>query len=1070
MEPEPTTLGQRKRDANVPRITYQVGSRTFIRLFREESLAEIKGVVRKKLELPKDCKLRLAHFHDGRLADLDDEDDFDVFYLAAHEKMALEVVVRREEDDISSEIAPAKPSTTDSSPSFDNQESSNALVPKKRTVTFVGEQSPDLQSVPPKKRRMSTSRPSSSHETSTAQDSPTNNNIAATSDPDPSKLLPESPVHTERPRRKLRKRAKSLGLYLEEHEGSSKPGNSSTKKRQAANALTDDEAHLEPGDNPAKKRRKANDLTELEVDPAVGIISAVESTLEVEDSSVKKAKKKVKKKNSEIIAAASPAATDSRDRNATANKPARNFRNENEAAAIQFNQDLADKITGMFFYLFCLTIINDHVCSFFPPGAAAKHVGQLATEDKGPARKRAKRRDTVTVSLNGLDERKVDGMSRYRLRDRFILISEGKATEQVADEALEKSTSKDKQGKNKNNNQASEPRLTSSQRSAVVNQIALLVKQDILAAQAAATSKSDKLNLAQRPKRTSTIHPSPSEPDSSSSTTQLNDGVDWLASKPNKIDANVTLIPASKRHRTPPSDSTEEEEYDDSGVVRRFISSENSVSSVPDAYAHIDLGELVRGPSARRLNLDSVLPAAIASTRKKDSVILEEELTIKPKSGRRSLPASALTWLDADSEDGGYDSASASDKVEADFKKTARISSLPPVLNSSIGTSKPEPASANDAIATASQTSHVGTPVAEILLPVGEDISVIHSERESSSPEKNDPIEPVVLSSPSPRSPIESAFPTTQRETRPRVKQSLISHVAAPIPRRSLRKAGSQSIMEHEADAIPRRSRRQATSQPISKHEADVRECVVRLTRSRANQMVRTPTPSSFQAPDLPPTVRVSPPPELLVSQSNQATTSDTIDDNGQENCDGSSSSVWTTLNAGSPSTADAESSRGSDELQSTPVHAVEAFHERRKELPEPLPPANPLFITSESQVDFPYSQFQDLDADTDPGAQEPPQNVSRLEEDSEEEDEVAKTITDKTSRPSSTAFRGLSQIADYKFTSSFKPPSISHKNLKENMYGQLSQAYASGSESDSGSESETETSHIPKTRRAGMR
>lgn len=83
---------KRKRDIDYPRITYDVADRTFDRLFKEESLDEMKQVVRKKMGYSSDIPLHLAQLRDGKTVDLEDDDDFDAFSAATY---AVPVIVVR---------------------------------------------------------------------------------------------------------------------------------------------------------------------------------------------------------------------------------------------------------------------------------------------------------------------------------------------------------------------------------------------------------------------------------------------------------------------------------------------------------------------------------------------------------------------------------------------------------------------------------------------------------------------------------------------------------------------------------------------------------------------------------------------------------------------------------------------------------------------------------------------------------------------------------------------------------------------------------------------------------------
>ncbi|KAE9411309.1 hypothetical protein BT96DRAFT_1028648, partial [Gymnopus androsaceus JB14] len=121
------TPGKRKRETNIPRITYHVANRTFDRLFKEETLNETKDVVRRKLGLPESTNVHLAQLRGETIVDLEDEDDFDAFYAVAHSKMAVDVRVTTEptssSDDNNSNAASASPEI-------------NPSAMRKRKVTF----------------------------------------------------------------------------------------------------------------------------------------------------------------------------------------------------------------------------------------------------------------------------------------------------------------------------------------------------------------------------------------------------------------------------------------------------------------------------------------------------------------------------------------------------------------------------------------------------------------------------------------------------------------------------------------------------------------------------------------------------------------------------------------------------------------------------------------------------------------------------------------------------------------------------------------------------------------------
>ncbi|KAF5380539.1 hypothetical protein D9615_004537 [Tricholomella constricta] len=84
---------KRKRDADYPRISYHTSTRTFDRLFKEESLAEMKEVARRKLGLSSTTPISFVQLREDKTVDLEDDDDFDAFYSLAHSTNLVNVRV-----------------------------------------------------------------------------------------------------------------------------------------------------------------------------------------------------------------------------------------------------------------------------------------------------------------------------------------------------------------------------------------------------------------------------------------------------------------------------------------------------------------------------------------------------------------------------------------------------------------------------------------------------------------------------------------------------------------------------------------------------------------------------------------------------------------------------------------------------------------------------------------------------------------------------------------------------------------------------------------------------------------
>ncbi|KAG6918551.1 hypothetical protein DXG01_013641 [Tephrocybe rancida] len=101
---------KRKRDADYPRIAYHTSTRTFDRLFRENSLAEMKDVARRKLGLDATTSVSFAQIREGKTVDLEDDDDFDAFYSLAHSTKSVDVKVTVDEQPDGTTISiPATP-------------------------------------------------------------------------------------------------------------------------------------------------------------------------------------------------------------------------------------------------------------------------------------------------------------------------------------------------------------------------------------------------------------------------------------------------------------------------------------------------------------------------------------------------------------------------------------------------------------------------------------------------------------------------------------------------------------------------------------------------------------------------------------------------------------------------------------------------------------------------------------------------------------------------------------------------------------------------------------------------
>ncbi|KAF5359930.1 hypothetical protein D9758_014000 [Tetrapyrgos nigripes] len=84
---------QHEREPLAAIVTYLAPGRTFERLLKEDTLAEIKQVVRIKLDLADDVPIHLAQQRGERVIDLEDEEDFEAFCVAARRSGSMDVRV-----------------------------------------------------------------------------------------------------------------------------------------------------------------------------------------------------------------------------------------------------------------------------------------------------------------------------------------------------------------------------------------------------------------------------------------------------------------------------------------------------------------------------------------------------------------------------------------------------------------------------------------------------------------------------------------------------------------------------------------------------------------------------------------------------------------------------------------------------------------------------------------------------------------------------------------------------------------------------------------------------------------
>jgi hypothetical protein len=180
---------------------------------------------------------------------------------------------------------------------------------------------------------------------------------------------------------------------------------------------------------------------------------------------------------------------------------------------------------------------------------------------------------------------------------------------------------------------------------------------------------------------------------------------------------------------------------------------------------------------------------------------------------------------------------------------------------------------------------------------------------------------------------------------------------------------------------------------------------------------------------------------------------------------------TWATLKPSSP-LPDADSTIMIDELDSSSPGSFSQIENAGRNMSANRHPSpqEPLFILTESQAPFPYSQWTGTIRDEDS------QLVSN---DSDDEDEVLASVQSQSQVKNTSKYRTLTDIASqrsmFATPTNLQPaPSQLTKHKLADLYGRLG---AEESESDSNTDSDSnsgiegvqEQSHIPKARRAGV-
>ncbi|KIY49074.1 hypothetical protein FISHEDRAFT_72960 [Fistulina hepatica ATCC 64428] len=156
---------KRKRDAELPRITFNASGRYFERLLRgehvrqyysaldvigtpligtsftEESLSELEQAVRRKLNVPNDVAIKMSQLRSSRVIDLEDDDDFDAFYSAIHSSSESVTVIVKVEDGrgLSRDSATAESHASESHPPANKRRKLATEEPPQRETTSTSQ-------------------------------------------------------------------------------------------------------------------------------------------------------------------------------------------------------------------------------------------------------------------------------------------------------------------------------------------------------------------------------------------------------------------------------------------------------------------------------------------------------------------------------------------------------------------------------------------------------------------------------------------------------------------------------------------------------------------------------------------------------------------------------------------------------------------------------------------------------------------------------------------------------------------------------------------------------------------
>ncbi|KAF9526603.1 hypothetical protein CPB83DRAFT_452462 [Crepidotus variabilis] len=314
------TAKKRKRDDEVdpPRITYDAATRTFDRLFKEESLGEMKNVVRKKLGVSTAVPVYLSQIRDGKSVDLDDDEDFEAFRAATRSLTIAKIKVVLGGHPTNgqlvngSAIEPKTPKRKKKKQRISDAIASTSSVLSERPFGEPPATNEESISTPHKKRRVSFLEPPTLEQISTQSllpETPKKKKTKPTGDPLPKSAianeadvqfiqqLPETDTDEQAPRTKKKK--KNLDQPKGDISGLQQDEVSSTISQvtDTASAQADESTSKK-----SKKKRRREDpepnvITEPEDNASTSAVQAAKQLAQEEDTT--RPAKKSKKQNAD---------------------------------------------------------------------------------------------------------------------------------------------------------------------------------------------------------------------------------------------------------------------------------------------------------------------------------------------------------------------------------------------------------------------------------------------------------------------------------------------------------------------------------------------------------------------------------------------------------------------------------------------------------------------------------------------------------------------------------------------------------------------------------------------------